>query len=963
MKNRISASFLSLALALSLAPASALATEEPQNGESANEQQSTFCTLAKDRAQEAGHNEICAVAEAAPLENTVAGDDPAPSDPSAATMPFTVNQGEGGGYEIGEEVVNGITVNILKITTDGYYTIAQTDMDKPVTDWRIEIAADAGTVELVLSGLNIDLTGTGSSASNRPQVVGCCPLSITGACDTTVTLADGSTNSLVSGAFRAGIENNTHPIAIQCETAKANGHHDCAEDSACGSLAAESTYGGAGIGGYGTDDLDTGAGANIEIRGGLITARGSSATGIGGSYGPGYNIAISGGNVKAYSSWGGLAAAIGGGNGFDGYNITIVSGTVYALSDSSYAAAIGGGFKGHGKNIAISGGDVTAICTSSGAGIGGGGFGNGEDITISGGAVSASSGTGAGIGGGQLGASRNIFITGGTIAATSNGNGAGIGAGGSWTGQVVGDAENIQITAPADVTVTSKQGVSIGGASTNDPDVPGGNANNILITTPIKTTEGLPLTVGAGSGAGGLKGEEASIAYVDENATVHITTADGEKISATPSKTGEQIVIGQDHQLTIPENGATIVIGDDEAEKTVSGGSIVHVDGTVDIPAGGDCDGTPYPNGAIVKPDGSVLKRTVLTLASNSGTVEENIGSFSFAYAYDGDGAVSAVSSSPETAEATVDQTAQTVTVTVKKAGDTSIVISAEETKSCVAPEPVSYALTINPYFPSRPSSNHAVSVGEAAHGKVSVSPSYAKKGETVTVTVDPDEGYKLDELNATDLRGKTVELKDEGDGKFTFTMPDSKVDIKAIFGKADAGQEELVFTDVPSDAYYADAVKWAVAESITTGTSDTTFSPEDPCTRGQMVTFLWRANGSPEASGNNPFVDVDVDAYYYDAVLWAAEKGITTGTSDTTFSPEETLTRDQAVTFLWRANGSPVASGHNFEDVPSDAYYANAVAWAATEGITTGTSDTTFSPEDDCVRAQIVTFMHRNAK
>lgn len=148
----------------------------------------------------------------------------------------------------------------------------------------------------------------------------------------------------------------------------------------------------------------------------------------------------------------------------------------------------------------------------------------------------------------------------------------------------------------------------------------------------------------------------------------------------------------------------------------------------------------------------------------------------------------------------------------------------------------------------------------------------------------------------------------------------------------------------------------------ITNGTSATTFSPNMSCTRAQMVTFLWRAAGSPKATGNNPFTDLDSSAYYYDAVLWAIENGVTNGTSATTFSPDATVTRGQTVTFLYRANGSPAASGNSFADVSADSYYADAVAWAVAEAITNGTGDNTFSPDADCTRGQIVTFLYRDA-
>ena len=170
-------------------------------------------------------------------------------------------------------------------------------------------------------------------------------------------------------------------------------------------------------------------------------------------------------------------------------------------------------------------------------------------------------------------------------------------------------------------------------------------------------------------------------------------------------------------------------------------------------------------------------------------------------------------------------------------------------------------------------------------------------------------------------------------------------------------------FTDVPDGAYYHDAVLWALGKNVTSGTSPNTFGPSMDCTRAQVVTFLWRAMGSPEPTGKtNPFTDVSPDAYYYKAVLWAVEKGITKGASDTTFAPDDTVTRAQFVTFLWRAANAPAASGTNpFTDVTdTGAYYYNAVLWAVGQGITAGTSATTFGPDDVCNRGQVVTFLCR---
>ena len=262
----------------------------------------------------------------------------------------------------------------------------------------------------------------------------------------------------------------------------------------------------------------------------------------------------------------------------------------------------------------------------------------------------------------------------------------------------------------------------------------------------------------------------------------------------------------------------------------------------------------------------------------------------------------------------------------------------------------------------SSSSSSYTITVDKAAGGTVKVSPTRASKGNTVTITVDPKEGYELDKLVVTDKNGDAVKLTDKGDGKYTFQMPASKVTVEATFTEVGTEPETPVFTDVSSSAYYYDAVLWAVENGVTEGTSSTTFSPDMNCTRAQMVTFLWRANGSPKATSANPFTDVQAGSYYYDAVLWAVEKGITSGTSSTTFSPDMTVTRGQTVTFLHRANGSPAASGNSpFTDVAADTYYAAAVQWAVAEGVTSGTSATTFAPDAACTRGQIVTFLYRD--
>lgn len=242
-------------------------------------------------------------------------------------------------------------------------------------------------------------------------------------------------------------------------------------------------------------------------------------------------------------------------------------------------------------------------------------------------------------------------------------------------------------------------------------------------------------------------------------------------------------------------------------------------------------------------------------------------------------------------------------------------------------------------------------------NGSVTVDPERARSGSRVTVTVTPDSGYKLGELVVTDKDGKKLELTDKGNGQYTFTMPSGKVEVAAEFVKE---VEVSPFADVATDAYYYDAVKWAVNKGITNGVSEMLFGPDQACTRAQIVTFLWRAAGSPEPKSGSTFADVAADAYYAKAVAWAVENGVTKGTSETTFHPDETCTRAQGVTFLYRALGKLAAAQAGFTDVAADSYYADAVNWAAENGVTKGISETLFGPDGSCTRAQIVTFLYR---
>ena len=242
-------------------------------------------------------------------------------------------------------------------------------------------------------------------------------------------------------------------------------------------------------------------------------------------------------------------------------------------------------------------------------------------------------------------------------------------------------------------------------------------------------------------------------------------------------------------------------------------------------------------------------------------------------------------------------------------------------------------------------------------NGEVTANHRYAERGDTVTITVTPDKGYTLETLTVTDKNGKEVKLT-EKNGKYTFTMPASKVTVTATF--MDDNTMLNFFVDVKASDYYYDAVLWAAQNGITSGTDAEHFSPNQPCTRAQIVTFLWRAAGSPEPKAMSSFSDVSADSYYAKAVAWAVENGITTGTGDGKFSPDATCTRAQSVTFLFRAIGKLVDSKAEFSDVLTDSYYANAVAWAVENGVTNGIGDGLFGPDNSCTRAQIVTFLFR---
>ena len=305
------------------------------------------------------------------------------------------------------------------------------------------------------------------------------------------------------------------------------------------------------------------------------------------------------------------------------------------------------------------------------------------------------------------------------------------------------------------------------------------------------------------------------------------------------------------------------------------------------------------------------------------------------------------------TGEATIDP--NTGVLTPVKVGSVSVIATKAGDNNYNDVTSAPFVLMIKPATPTG-EPNYTIKATAGAGGSISPSGNVSvREGRDQTFTITPDKGYAVANVK---IDGKSIGAVKS----YTFENVRRTHTIEVIFMKANGTPQTGVFVDVATGSYYEDAVDWAVENGITKGTDDTHFSPDGICTRAQAVTFLWRAAGSPEPETRTmPFTDIPVGSYYYDAVLWAVENGITKGTSDTTFSPNMTCTRAQIVAFLWRSEKSPAAGTANpFADVKSTAYYADAVLWAVKENITKGTTNTTFSPNADCTRAQIVTFLYR---
>ena len=715
-----------------------------------------------------------------------------------------------------------------------------------------------------------------------------------------------------------------------------------------GDITASQGGGFAGIGGPNSSSQLNYTGT-IKIESGIVNAYGFGyGAGIGGGdYSSGGTIQISGGKVTAINGgtepdgWSSnthkQASGIGGSQGMDSGSITI-SGNAEVKAYGGYACAGIGGGK---NNITITdNAEVTAYGGEEAAGIGGYNQNKGEStITISG--------------------SAKVIAYGGKYAS-------GLGQGSASAPVKLSIGSDAVITAYSDgskaaITGTPQEGsASIINMYANDINLGTQNVS-LTLTADDSNTQNITL-------AGGYKGIGTTCAAGNytvtapaeqEGSSYRLIPADGKsfKVAAASDNSAYQgtklmLMLVSDNGTTIqlnPTSGTTIQSGNDEPLV------LDEENGVIIVPAGGSVNGTVWLAGGTVAKNGT-QKVNVESIALNENTLTL------YTNRDPKTAALTATVSPDNATDKTVawtsaDEKVATVengVVTAVGNGTTTITAQAgDKTAVCT----VTVSTRSSSSGGSSSPSYSVTTPSKTENGTVTVSPRSAEKGDTVTITVKPDSGYQLDDLTVTDKNGKELKLTDKGNGKYTFTMPASKVEIKATFVKE---VETSPFSDVSTSAYYYEAVKWAQEKGITGGIGNGLFGPNQPCTRAQIVTFLWRAAGSPEPKSMSSFSDVSADSYYAKAVAWAVENGITTGTGDGKFSPDATCTRAQSVTFLFRAIGKLVDSKAEFSDVLTDSYYANAVAWAVENGVTNGIGGGLFGPNNSCTRAQIVTFLFR---
>ena len=675
---------------------------------------------------------------------------------------------------------------------------------------------------------------------------------------------------------------------------------------------------------------------NFTINGGIVTATSGEARlsfGIRGGI-----LTINSGTVTATA---GNAVRTGTNSYSFGIcaqdNIIINSGTVTATAGNAGSGTINcsSGFFAY-DNLTISGGDVTGI---GGTGELSCGIGCNDILTIEGGTVVGKGGPLAGANiqySGGINGMGEVKISGGTVTGTGRDTEAG-----DSFGICTGDTTsyNVVTVSIKNATVTATGGTATNGKSS------GISATNTKAYVKV-TIEDATVTATGGSAGTGSYGIRAETTDAGKSADV---TIDGNSVvrANTTGDNGKPIsgeTVNKENGIVF-ENGEGTVYGTVELQEDLTVGAdeslTIPQDAALTIP-----DGTTLTSSGVITNEGTITNNGILTIAQGgtlTGNVTGNPVIGSVTVLTDGNGSASA---SPAIAAA-----GTTVTLTAKpdsgyrlarwEVVDGDVTITGN--RFIMPAENVTVRALFSRIVNLPDTHSIDLIVGEGGEAKLNLT--NASEGATITVTATPDEGYEL----------AYITVDGERISGTTFTMPDSDVTVRVYFTDGAAQ-----FTDVPANAYYAGAVSWAVANGITDGTGTGTFSPDAQCTRAEVVTFLWRAMGSPEPLGDNSFTDVPADSYYSKAVQWAMEEGVTSGTGADTFSPNAVCTRAEVVTFLMRALDGQGAGSAGFSDVPADSYYSEAVAWAVANGITDGTSATAFSPDAQCTRAQIVTFLYR---
>lgn len=658
--------------------------------------------------------------------------------------------------------------------------------------------------------------------------------------------------------------------------------------------------------------IEVNSGSTVTIHGGKVTADGWNGAGISGyNEKAGGSVNILGGTVAA-SSW--LGAGIGGGWHGAGGEITISGGMVTATSQS-YGAGIGGGQHGSGGKITITGGEVTATGGGGdgGAGIGGGAFRDGGEITITGGTVEATSTNGAGIGGGATnGAGGKITISGGTVEATSS-YGAGIGSGASSD-----DGGNFTADGNAFIVATGGGSAAAIGDQTNS-----GSWSGVIF-------EG---------DSGNVYGSEITLA-----ADAEIPAGKELEIEA-----GKTLIIGEGVTLTnngtianagtINNNGKIINSG------TISGAGIIVNNGTI---TGNEITGNTVHEAAADaewQHDGSGHWHPCKVEGCTAHKFDTDVHT-------PGDWIVDKAATSTEAGQRHKACTAcgyVTATETIPATGGGSGGDGDGGGSGGSGGGGGGGSYTPPTYKPE-------VSKPSQGGGTPSISPSDPARGDTVTVTPKPDEGYEVDKITVTDKNGKPVEVTKKPDGTYTFKQPGGKVKIEVSYKQVNTPWNNP-FADVPKDAWYYEAVRFVCERGLMNGYSDGRFGPNDTLSRAQLAQILFNKEGQPAGSGQSDFTDVAGEAWYSAAVRWAADQGIVGGYGDGTFGPNAPITREQLAVMLWRYSGSPDATDKelHFNDMGEISGFAlEAMRWAVENGILNGYGDGQLGPQGQATRAQV---------